>query len=70
MNLSDFVHIVFDWLQIHSGGSLYNRYCVLRNALYCVEICSLSEAQLLQKVRSAFIGLSLVRPEAYIKSVR
>ena len=46
--------------------SLYNRYCVLRNALYCVEICSLSEAQLLQKVRRAFIGLSLARPETHI----
>ena len=26
MNLSDFVHIVFDWLQIHSGGSLNSAF--------------------------------------------
>ena len=29
MNLSDFVHIVFDWLQILSGECSYDKCCIL-----------------------------------------
>ena len=29
MNLSDFVHIVFDWLQILSGECSYYKCCIL-----------------------------------------